>query len=62
MALPAFMYGDPADVIEREEGKTCKGCRHEEKHRAFGEVVAICTKGKKHGQRCRLYQATEDRR
>lgn len=27
-ALPAWMYGDPAEVYERKESATCKGCAH----------------------------------
>jgi hypothetical protein len=28
MTIPAYRYGDPAKVLEREEEQTCKGCLH----------------------------------
>lgn len=65
MALPAWMYKDPSDVLQSKQEarirKSCDGCIH-----AFalgfknGSVSNGCDKGKKFGRRCELYQAKVD--
>ncbi|WP_427501341.1 hypothetical protein ACQE3E_06470 [Methylomonas sp. MED-D] len=52
-ALPRYCYGDPADIIDRAEQRTCAGCAHIE--HAFGRDY--CGKAKPLGKRCKLYQA-----
>ena len=47
MILPSNRYRDPAEVYEREEERTCKGCKHWTKFLVFSEEKMICEKGKK---------------
>ncbi len=44
MTLPSYAYGDPADVVEREQLRRlgCRACKHHAVH--FERVV--CTNGK----------------
>jgi len=56
--LPSNRYRDPAEVYEREEEQTCKGCGHIEKVRLFGDDVLICHKHKKPVKRCKHYEET----
>jgi len=50
-AQAAYRYGDPLEILIREESETCRGCVH--------EVIVLgrtaCDKGKPHGNRCKLY-------
>lgn len=50
---------DPAEVLERREAQTCKGCRFVETIVAFGEKIKRCKKNRKHsdhgGRRCKQY-------
>lgn len=61
MTLPAHMYRDPAEVYERAEARSCKGCCWEKTARLFGTTLRVCTKllpnGKRrnHGKRCQFY-------
>jgi len=51
MTLPRFAYRDPLEQLLEREARSCKGC-------AFAIKVLgrdTCTKGKKHGTRCRQY-------
>jgi inorganic pyrophosphatase len=50
-AQPAYRYGDPLEVLIREESETCRGCVHEAT--ILGRLA--CDKGKRHGDRCKLY-------
>lgn len=65
MTLPAHMYRDPAEVYERAEARSCKGCQWERTARLFGTTVRVCTKllpdGKRrnYGRRCRHYNDGE---
>lgn len=56
MALEGWMYRDPLEVLMRKESMSCKGCRHHQVVRAFGQDVASCAKRKKLGNRCREYK------
>lgn len=57
MAFPKGYYGDPLKRLLDEEAKTCKGCAFEESVKLFGGVsMRYCSKGKKHGKRCKGYQ------
>lgn len=62
-ALPSSMYGDPALHYEREESKTCNGCKYEDVAKwSLNEVVVwfkFCTKARKHGKKCRQYKERE---
>lgn len=62
MALDWFRYRDPLQVLLIEEGKTCKGCKFEKTERLFGERTCTCTKRRKHGKRCKVYQDQERER
>lgn len=63
MAVDAYRYRDPLEVLIREESRTCRGCAHVQRvafmagHAA--QVVSHCAKGKKYGQRCKHYKDTE---
>lgn len=48
-------YANPADVIERAEARTCKGCPHEVVMSVVGTVVRLCGLGHKSGRRCESY-------
>ncbi len=49
---------DPLDILIDIESRTCKGCMH--------EIILFdrrhCTKGKKHGRRCKTYFNQDDER
>ncbi|MBO4119855.1 hypothetical protein J5T34_03760 [Cupriavidus gilardii] len=66
MTLPAHMYRDPAEVYERAEARSCKGCVHERSATLFGTTVRACIKllpnGKRrhHGRRCQHYDDGEN--
>jgi hypothetical protein len=52
MTLARHRYGDPLEVLIREESRTCKGC-------IFTATVfdkRICTKGRRYGARCKQYE------
>lgn len=53
--LEQWMYGDPANVIDRIESRTCKGCIFEEV--VFGEKY--CGKGQRYGRRCKQYMCDD---
>lgn len=46
---------DPADIYERQEGFTCKGCAHIDRITVSGSKAEICTIGKGYGRRCKRY-------
>jgi hypothetical protein len=48
-------YRDPAEVYERTEAATCKGCEHESPVKIGTEKFMICGKNKKYGRRCKHY-------
>jgi len=49
------MARDPAEIFERQESRTCKGCGFESHVAiAYGTIV-ICALGKTHGKRCAKY-------
>jgi len=55
MTLPRHAYRDPLEQLLDREARTCKGC-------AFAVKVFdrdTCTKGRKHGTRCRQYIESE---
>lgn len=62
MTLPAYMYKDPADVLEskqeRQLKKSCVGCIHAMEYEFKDSREKICDKGKAYGRRCELYTAT----
>lgn len=55
------MFRDPAEVHERKEARSCKGCTWEKSARLMGTAHTVCTKllpgGKRreHGKRCKNY-------
>lgn len=59
MILPSNRYRDPAEVYEREEERTCKGCAYLEKVRLFGDDVLICHKSRKPTHKCKHYKEAE---
>lgn len=59
MALDSYRYRDPLQVLLIEEGKTCKGCKFEKTERMFGERISTCTKRRRHGKRCKIFQERE---
>lgn len=42
-ALPQFMYGDPAKVLEGRE--RCEGCTHIETWRVADRSISVCGEG-----------------
>jgi hypothetical protein len=50
-ALPAQMYGDPANIV-RFESEKCRGCVYSRP----GKTGEFCSKGKRHGTRCAEYK------
>lgn len=46
---------NPLDIVIAAEASSCKGCAREMKVRFGNEIKFGCTKGKKHGQRCKQY-------
>lgn len=61
MTLPAYMFKDPAIVLEekqeREFGKSCVGCVNVLKIGFKGSAVhGVCNKGKLYGKRCILFK------
>ena len=53
MPLERWQYRDPAEIVERMESRTCKGCIFE--RQAFG--VKYCDKSREHGKRCSQYKS-----
>ena len=62
MALPAYQYRNPADVLEskqeRELKKSCAGCVHAIEYEFKYSRQKICDIGKPYGRRCKLYKST----
>ena len=54
-AFEKWRYQDPARVFEREENKTCCGCKNVSI--AFNTVY--CSIGKCYGKRCKNYSEIE---
>ena len=46
---------NPADLYERQEATTCKGCVHIDRMTVSGSTVEICAIGKGYGRRCKRY-------
>lgn len=45
MALDRYRYGDPLEIIIRDEGRTCKGCKFLHREASFfGSFVETCKK------------------
>lgn len=65
MTLPTYLFRDPAEVYERNEARSCKGCIWEKTARLMGTTHTVCTKllpgGKRrnHGKRCQNYGEKE---
>lgn len=63
--LPSYCYRDPAEVYERKEERSCKGCAYEKSARLMGTTHTVCTKllpgGKRqaHGRRCQSFMIGE---
>lgn len=58
MTLPAWAYKDPLQIVLEKEARSCKGCKRERLETAFGKVFVFCElPGKKHGKRCKSYEA-----
>jgi len=55
------MYRDPAEVYERNEARSCKGCMWEKSARLMGTTHTVCTnllpggKRRNYGKRCQSY-------
>lgn len=58
--LPAFMYRDPALVLEQKQEnelkRSCAGCVHAYQVEFKGAAERACNKGKVFGKRCKLYK------
>ncbi|SDY38315.1 hypothetical protein [Nitrosomonas sp. Nm58] len=60
--LTRLSFRDPLKVLMVKESRTCKGCVHEHRERAFGQDVVVCTRmdadgrQRKHGRRCKDYK------
>lgn len=59
-ALPAWMYRNPEEVLERkqesEARRSCVGCVHGFTIQFKNGPAMGCDKNKKYGRRCELYQ------
>ncbi len=53
--LPAWMWRDPADVAERVEAATCRGCVFIVRRHIAGELVESCGKNRRYGKKCKRY-------
>lgn len=49
------VFRDPAVIYERNEAKTCKGCKHRIVEMAWGQEIEACRKGRMNTRRCHLY-------
>ena len=60
MALPAYLYRNPMEVLEqkqeRELKRSCVGCVHVFQVEFKGVAESACNKGKVFGKRCKLYK------
>lgn len=57
MALDKRLYGDPLEVLLRQEAETCRGCTHEKRAVTCGTTILLCRlPGKLHGERCGDYE------
>lgn len=58
--LPAYMYRDPAIVLEQKQEnelkRSCAGCVHVFRVEFNGAVESACNKGRMIGKRCNLYK------
>ena len=59
--LPAYMYKDPSEVLERKQEaaikKSCLGCIHGFSMEFASRMVAHgCEKNRRYGKRCEIYQ------
>lgn len=54
--LERWRYGDPAQVAERAQAQTCKGCVHEVDILILGETFRQCGKSMPYGKRCKFYK------
>ena len=59
MTLESWKFRDPAEVVERIESQSCKGCKHLDAIRIAGQLVQVCNKGKKPIKKCPKYQEAE---
>ena len=50
-AQPSHRYGDPLEVLIRDESRSCHGCVYEV--RILGR--AICDRDERYGKRCKHY-------
>ncbi len=51
------MYSrDPLEILIAREARTCKGCAFERVKRVFEIKLVTCSKGRKHGKRCKKYE------
>ncbi len=53
--LDARFYRDPLQVLLDEEERTCRGCVHTVTTTILGKDYLTCSKDRRHGNRCRLY-------
>jgi len=60
MALPAYLYRNPMEVLEQKQenelNRSCAGCVHVYRVEIGGSVENGCNKGKVYGRRCKFYQ------
>ena len=56
MTLRAGAYRNPLEWLLSQEARTCAGCIWQLQLRRGDKDQMFCTKGKKHGNRCKQYQ------
>ncbi len=57
--LERWEYGNPEEVAARRQAQSCHGCRYEVGIFLASQHTKYCEKGRKHGNRCALYQPKE---
>jgi len=67
MTLDAYLYGDPARILERKQQtalkkqQACTGCIHRIRYEIGGEIVVVCVIKRTAAKRkCELYETERD--
>lgn len=61
MTLEQSRYGDPLEILLRDEAQSCKTCEHYSKLTMFGSVYAICDLKKPVGKQCKSFKKVTEK-
>jgi hypothetical protein len=61
MALAQSRYGDPLEILIRDEENSCKSCEHYSKIQAFGGTHAVCDKRQPVGKKCKFHRIVSEK-